>query len=245
MTPAAASSARPTPAPPAAARVPPLQSGDRLTADEFERRYDATPDLRKAELINGVVYMPPPVSDDMHAAPHFDMGAWLGMYRLFTPGVVGGLEGTLRLDRRSRPQPDGYLRVLPECGGQAARDAGGYITTGPELVAEVAASSAGHDLHDKLDLYQAYGVREYIVWRTYDGAIDWFASAGQAFVPIPTDPDGVIRSRALPGLWLDAAALVAGDAAGLVRAAQAGLASPEHAAFVQRLQSVKDRRAEP
>jgi hypothetical protein len=100
--------------------VPPLQNGDTLTAEEFERRFDAMPGLKKAELIDGVVYMPPPVSDEDHGVPHFDLIAWLGMYRLATPGVAGGDNSTLRLDRRNRPQPDAYLRILPECGGRGA-----------------------------------------------------------------------------------------------------------------------------
>src|SRR5689334_17143003 len=89
--------------------IPPLQSGDRLDAAEFERRYDAMPDPTRAELIDGVVYMPPPVSDEFHAGPQFDLISWLGLYRLATPGVVGGGNGTLRLDLKNRPQPDAYL----------------------------------------------------------------------------------------------------------------------------------------
>jgi hypothetical protein len=38
--------------------IPPLDNGDRLTRDEFERRYAAMPNLKKAELIEGVVYVP-------------------------------------------------------------------------------------------------------------------------------------------------------------------------------------------
>ena len=101
-------------------RVPPLQSGDTLTADEFEHRFDAMPGLKKAELIEGVVYMPPPVSDEDHGAPHFDMNAWLGLYRFATPGVVGGSESTLRLDPKNRPQPDGFCRHPPRVRRQGA-----------------------------------------------------------------------------------------------------------------------------
>src|ERR1035438_6252579 len=82
--------------------TPPLQSGDRLTADEFERRYDAMPHLKKAELIEGVVYVPSPVSFDDHAGPHFDLITWLGFYRTFTPGVRGGDNATLRLNLGNR-----------------------------------------------------------------------------------------------------------------------------------------------
>src|SRR4051794_35176224 len=107
---------QPRPVPPKP--IPPLQAGDRLTAEAFERRYDAMPDLKKAELIDGVVYMPPPVSDEDHGVPHSDLAGWIAMYRFATPGVVAGIESTVRLDPRNRPQPDSLLRILPECGGR-------------------------------------------------------------------------------------------------------------------------------
>src|SRR5205807_2572473 len=128
--------------------IPPLQPGDRLTRTEFERRFDATPHLKKAELIEGVVYMPPPVSDG-HSSPHFDLITWLGTYRVATPGTAGGDNGSLRLDLDNMPQPDAFLRVLEEFGGQSRIDADGYVEGAPELIAEVAATSASYDLHAK------------------------------------------------------------------------------------------------
>jgi Uma2 family endonuclease len=219
----------------AAAPTPPLHSGDHLTAEEFERRYDAMPDLKKAELIDGVVYMPPAVTFEDHAGPHFDLISWLGLYRFVTPGVRGGDNGTLRLDVGSRPQPDAFLIILPTHGGQVRIDADGYIVGAPELVAEVAATNANYDLHDKLNAYQRNGVREYVVWRVFDRAIDWFVLRGVRYDRLPPGPDGLFRSEVLPGLWLDPAALIGGDMPAVARAAQHGTASPEHAAFVARL----------
>src|SRR3712207_2183445 len=131
-------------------RVPPLRNGDRLTAEEFERRYDTVPDLKKAELINGVVYMAPPVTFEDHGGPHFDLIGWLYLYRLATPGVRGADNSTLRLPLANRPQPDACLIIMPSHVGQVQIDADGYIAGGPELVAEVAATSENYDLHDKL-----------------------------------------------------------------------------------------------
>src|SRR2546422_6782121 len=92
---------------PATATIPPLENGDRLTRAEFERRYDAMPHLKKAELIEGVVYiMPSPVSDTNHGHPHFNVIAWLGQYAAFTPGVRGGDNSSLRMDLENEPQPD-------------------------------------------------------------------------------------------------------------------------------------------
>src|SRR5437762_1692345 len=125
----------PASAAPKTEKVPPLQNGDRLTRSEFERRYKAMPDLKKAELIEGVVYMPSPVSFDKHAGPHFNLITWLGVYSAFSPGVRGADNGTLRLDLDNEPQPDGFLMVLRSHGGQARVDEDGSVAGGPELVA--------------------------------------------------------------------------------------------------------------
>ena len=129
--------------------IPPLCAGDRLTRPEFERRYSAMPSMKKAELIEGVVYMPSPVSHKSHGRPHFILDGWVCMYWGATPGVDGGDNSTVRLDLENEPQPDVMLRILPHCGGQS-RDEEDYVGGPPELVAEVAASSASYDLHDKL-----------------------------------------------------------------------------------------------
>ena len=220
---------------PRSPRTPPLQNGDRLTGEEFERRFDATPGLKKAELIDGVVYMPPPVSDDDHGRPHFKVITWLGVYEASTPGVVGGDNSTLRLGPINRPQPDGYLRILPSHGGRATTDADGYVVGGPDLIAEVAASSASYDLNAKLDVYRRNNVREYVVWRVFDFAIDWFVLREGQFHPHARGPDGLFRSVIFPGLWLDPDALLRGDLATVLKRAAEGTTSQEHAAFVQRL----------
>jgi Uma2 family endonuclease len=216
-------------------RIPPLQNGDRLSAEEFERRYDAMPGLKKAELINGVVYMPPPVTLEDHAAPHFDLIGWLYLYRIATPGVRGGDNATLRLPLANRPQPDAFLFILPSHGGQV-QIVDRYIVGAPELVAEVAATSVNYDLHDKLELYRRYNVREYVVWRVFDRTVDWFILRGGQYERLTPDEGGIFKSAILPGLWLDPAALVAGDMARVAQVAQQGVASPEHAAFISRLQ---------
>ena len=95
----------------------------------------------------------------------------------------GGDNATLRLDLDNEPQPDGYLRLLPECGGQA-RLVDGYVTGAPELIVEIAASSASYDLHEKLNAYRRNGVREYVVWRVWDQAVDWFVLRGGRFEPL-------------------------------------------------------------
>ena len=212
---------------------PTLESGDRLTRCEFERRYARMPHVKKAELIEGVVFMGSPVRNELHAEPHARLIGWLALYSWNTPGVLLSDNATVRLDLHNEPQPDALLRV--DCGGQSRGDEDGYIEGAPELVAEVAASSASYDLHDKLRVYQRNGVREYIVWRTVDRSIDWFELAGDEYRPLLADADGITRSKAFPGLALAIDALLAGGFRAVEAALRDAMATPEHEAFVAAL----------
>ncbi len=216
--------------------VPRLQNGDHLTRVEFERRYDAEPGLKKAELIEGVVHMPSPVRQGKHSKPHFNVIAWLGPYVVATPGVEGGDNGSVRLDLENMPQPDVFLFLQPHHGGQAVVDEDDYVAGAPELIVEIAASSVSYDLHEKSSVYLRHGVREYIVWRVEDQVIDWLVRRQGRFEPLVLT-DGLYRSEVFPGLWLDSQALVTGNLAQVTKIAQAGIASPEHQAFVEKLQS--------
>jgi Uma2 family endonuclease len=223
-------------------RVPRLESGDRLTASEFERRYDAMPELKKAELIEGVVFVGSPVRED-HAGPHMALVVWLAIYKGFTPGMTGGADGTLRLDLKNRPQPDAYLRILEAHGGRARLSEDRYVVGGPELTAEIAASTVSYDLHDKAKVYRRNGVREYLVWRVEDRQVDWSHLRRGRYQPLSPGEDGLLRSVFLPGLWLDPAAMIGGDTARVLEVLQRGLASPEHAQFVALLSRTAARRA--
>lgn len=217
-----------------AASIPPLRQGDHLSAEEFLRRYEAMPEVRKAELIQGVVYMPSPVSMEEHGGPHFDFSGWLSYYRAFTPGTQGGDNTTIRLGPRNVPQPDVLLRILPECGGRS-RTVDRYVVHGPELVAEVAASSVSFDLFEKLETYREAGVLEYIVWRVEDGEIDWFVLQSGQYEKQPLTAAGRYESRVFSGLWLDPAALVRGDMKRVFVVLQQGIGGAEHQAFVEKL----------
>jgi Uma2 family endonuclease len=221
-------------APPNGSPPPRLENGDRLTREEFERRYEAQPDLKKAELIDGVVYMPSPVRHRRHGKPHFDMIGWLGRYTAATPGVEGGHNSSLRLDLNSEPQPDAFLIIMPECGGHVVINEEDYIVGAPEWVGEVAASRVSYDLHVKLEAYRRNGVKEYVVWRVEDRGIDWFVLRGGHFEALPAG--GVFHSTVFPGLWLDSQALIAGDLARVAQVLDQGVAQPEHSAYVQTLQ---------
>jgi Uma2 family endonuclease len=138
--------------------IPPLETGDRLSRAEFERRYEAMPQLKKAELIEGVVYVPSPVRMNRHAEPHFDLVGWMAHYKWATPGIRGGDNATTRLDLDNEPQPDAVLFIDPAKGGHARISADDYLEEAPELVAEVASSSASFDLNAKFNVYRRNGV---------------------------------------------------------------------------------------
>jgi len=215
--------------------LPLLRDGDRMDRDEFERRWDAMPELEHAELIEGVVYLMPASLSMKHGAPHFDLIALLGYYRMQTRGVAGADNPSIRFDNRNMPQPDVILRIDDEHGGQSRIDADGYLDGGPEMIAEIANTSKSRDLGVKKTVYQRNEVREYIVWRTQDKAIDWFILRDDAYVPLQPGSDGITRSEVFPGLWLETSALLIGDSAKLLHAAQLGIGSPAHADFVQGL----------
>ncbi len=178
--------------------------------------------------------MPSPVRLSGHAEPHSHMMGWLFNYKLHTPCVIIADNGTVRLDEENEPQPDGMLLLDPACGGQASISSDDYVEGTPELVVEVSASSSRFDLHTKKTVYHRNGVREYLVWRVLDRQIDWFAAHRDAFELLVPDELGILRSEVFPGLWLEAAALIRGDLAAVVAVLQQGIASPEHAAFLQK-----------
>jgi len=211
--------------------IPLLEAGDRLSQSEFLRRYNAMPKCEHAELVEGVVYMASPVAAETHGEPHFSLIGWLFQYRARTPAVYGGDNSTLLLDVDNAPQPDAYLRLGTERSGQS-RIEDGYVVGAPELVAEVSASTASYDLHDKLHAYRRNGVCEYLVWRTWDQEVDWFLLQDGVFQPQQSDK-GIYRSQSFPGLWLDTRALLANDMASVLDCLQQGMESSDYKVFAE------------
>jgi Putative restriction endonuclease len=212
----------------------PLVDGQRLTVDEFLRRWEQQPSLKLAELIEGVVYLPSPVGS-APASHHALTAGWVVNYAARTPGCAGGSEGTW-LMHGSAPQADVHLRILPEYGGQS-HDEKGLSVGAPELAVEVSGSSARLDLGPKRDLYAAAGVREYVVVLIGEGRVLWLRLEDGAYREIAPDADGILRSHVFPGLWLDPKAPLDHDAARLIDVVDLGLRSPEHGEFVKKLES--------
>lgn len=212
-----------------------LCAGDNLTRDEFERRYAAMPELKKAELIEGMVFMASPVRYTQHGGPHGILAYWLGCYRRHVAALMVAVNATLRLDQDNEPQPDLLMAVPASAGGALRITADGFLEGAPELIVEIAASSASYDLHQKLHAYRRNGVGEYLVWRTEDAAIDWFVLERGSYVPLQRAADGCLQSQRFPGLWLLPEAALQADLAALQAGVARGCATAEHRSFAASL----------
>ncbi len=218
-------------------QLAPLEAGQRMGQPEFHLRYEAMPPGVRCELIDGVVFMPSPVGD-RHSETVFLTTLWLGRYAASTPGVKGSSEGSTALDDTIEVQPDIAVRILPEFGGKPHRR-GDLYRGAPDLVVEVAMSSRSYDLGSKRAAYERAGVLEHLVILPITREISWHVLRDGRLVRIAPGPDGLYRSDAFPGLWLDPGALFDEDAAALLATLERGLASAEHGAFVARLAAAR------
>ncbi|MBE9077413.1 Uma2 family endonuclease [Romeria aff. gracilis LEGE 07310] len=214
----------------------PLENGDRVSRQEFERRYAAMPDLKKAELIEGVVYLPAALRYRSHGRPHANIVGWLATYAALTPGIEAADNPTIRLDLDNEPQPDALLRIDEARGGQSRISQDDYVEGAPELIVEIAASSAAYDLYDKKNVYRRNGVQEYIVWSVADRQVSWFSLEEGVYVSQTPDENGIIRSSVFPGLDLNVRALLDGDMAEVLTEVGRGIGTVAHQQFVQRLE---------
>jgi hypothetical protein len=215
--------------------APPLLNGDKLTRDEFMRRWGEHPEIKRAELIGGIVYMPSPLTLE-HGDQEGNLGLFLGFYAAHTKGVKHSHNVTTYMEEDA-PQPDVNLRILPEYGG-ATRKEGKYLSGPPELIAEVCVTSSVYDLHQKLDLYEVAGVQEYLAILMREQEIRWHRLTKKGY-QLLLPADRIWKSKIFPGLWLDGKALLASDSVKVLATLHLGLQSPEHADFVKKLAKKK------
>jgi Uma2 family endonuclease len=220
--------------------IPILENGDRVTRAEFERRYQQMGDVKKAELVEGIVYMPSPVRIRKHSNPHGRIMTWLGVYEAATPSVMLGDNPTVRLDIDNEPQPDAMLRLEESVGGTSQISEDDYIEGSPELIVEIASSSASYDLYDKREAYRRNGVREYLVWLVEDQELRWYIWEEGSYQQQPPDESGIIKSPFFLGLWLNVSALLRGEMQQVLATLNSGLESQEHQRFVEQLQERKN-----
>jgi len=213
-----------------------LSAGDTLTWQEFERRWDATPEVKFAELIGGKVYMPSPLSvwhgEEVSVAIY-----WVAHYAAHTPGCKALANPTCRM-LGDAPQPDVCLRIEENCGGHS-RVQDNFLHGAPELVVEVCLSSAAYDLHEKKDLYEQAGVGELVALLLHEQEVRWYRLEAGRYALLKPTTKGVFHSVVFPGLWLNVPALLKGDVLALRATLERGLATPEHGEFVRRLEKSK------
>lgn len=213
----------------------PLREGDQLTREEFMRRWEAMPDLMRAELIDGIVHMPSPLSD-IHSDFQIRISGWLFQYVMATVGCVARANGTCLMSDKSVPQPDLVLRITAEHGGQSWME-GEYPGGAPELIVEISHTTGSRDSGIKQRLYERSGVLEYLIVMSKKRQIVWNELVEGKYREVQPGADGLLRSRVFPGLWLNSEALWNCDYAALAAAVQQGTSSPEHAGFVRKLAS--------
>ncbi len=217
----------------------PLENGDRLTRELFERRYKAMTRIKKAELIEGVVYMSPLVRNS-HGQAHGQIITWLGVYCAASPGVIMNVNSTVRLDTDNEAQPDALLRF--DSGGRSKISGDDIVSGAPEMIAEIVSSSASYDLHDKMNVYRRIRVQEYLVWLVHEKRVDWFHYNEGRYYPLWPDADDIIQSKVFPGLNLSVKDLLEGNFAAVLDKLQKGLGAKKHEAFIKQLK--EERRSE-
>lgn len=215
--------------------IPPLENGDHLNRFEFERRAKMMTKIKKVELINGVVYMAAALRYKGHGLPHSYVMTWLGFYVANTPGVELADNATVRLDLDNEPQPDALLRIKSELGGQSRISEDDYLEGAPELIVEIAASTASYDLHDKLNVYRRHGVKEYIVWQVYEQKIDWFYLEQGNYFKLEPNASGLIESQVFSGLVLSIEQLLEYNLAAVLAELGKHLNTKKHQNFLNQL----------
>ncbi len=212
--------------------TPPLREGDRLTREEFMRRWEAMPDLKFAELIGGIVHMPSPYSHT-HGNFQLRLSGWLFLYLQATPVCDALSTATWLMSKEDVPQPDLALKILTEHGGQS-RIEGEYAAGAPELIVEISYTTSTRDSGVKLRLYERSGVLEYLIVRPKKQLVIWRELIEGEYRELVAGQDGILRSRVFPGLWLDTAALWKGDLVRLAAVVQQGMATAGHAEFLRK-----------
>ncbi len=218
-----------------------LCEGDHLTFDEYILRWESMPEFERQgmrpELIDGRVYMnAAAIRYVEHGQPQRLIVGLFERYVDRTPGVDWASPTTAKFDDRNAPEPDAELFVIPEYGGRV-RVEDGFLVGAPELVVEIAGSSASYDLYEKKAMYERFGVLEYLVWRTEDGEFDCFDLQDQIYIQRDIPPGQNWESRIFPGLIFDIPVLLQRDRLGAYATLDRCLGSDEHQAFVETLQA--------
>lgn len=179
--------------------------------------------------------MASPVRAKNHGEPHSLIMSCFGVYFLSTKGVKLLDNTTFIANEKYEPQPDTVLRIDEKYGGKSWLNDDDYLQGAPELVVEIASSTASYDLHDKLELYEKKGVQEYIVWRVLDKQIDWFGLENGKYQRFSANKQGIIESKVFPGLRLNIKAMLEENLQQVLADLQKGLQSKKYKEFAKHL----------
>jgi hypothetical protein len=223
--------------------VPPFENGDRLDQKTFHDLYERTPFRFRAELVDGIVYLKIPKPVRLRRRPRLSLSVWLGAYEAETEGVQIAMHATNILIDRNETHPYQTVIVDPALGGRTSINADDFVEGGAELLVEIAERSCSLPYHKKFEQYQKANVREYIIVNLESRNFNWFTNTANGFQPIKPNADGIMKSRVLPGLWLDREATLNDNNKRVRAVLDSGLASPEHAKFVTKLQRKLKRKS--
>jgi Uma2 family endonuclease len=199
-----------------------LHNGDRMSRDEFLWRWEQIPEIKRAELIDGMVYLSSPLSE-RHSDYEQLLNRWLSHYESEVPGLKILPNATWLLGDSS-PQPD--LALIRQAG--TSRSSGKFREGPPELVVEICYSSLAYDLGPKLELYRRARVQEYLTILLEDKKAQWRSLNSDGRYQVLKPSSGFLKSLVFSGFWLDPGALFPPDRKRLLAGVDAGLpqASP-------------------
>jgi Uma2 family endonuclease len=183
-----------------------VEVAERMTSEEFFRY---APEDQKAELIDGVMIM--------HSPPlviHEKLQGFLyTLLRTYVEesdlGEVLGSRTPVELEVEQTYEPD-ILFVARERAGIVESKG---VLGAPDLVIEILSAGMVHyDRGSKFRAYERTGVRELWLIDPYGPAgTEFYRLQGKRFVPVMPDRDGILRSTAVPGFWIDVAWLWPGE----------------------------------
>ena len=130
-----------------------------------------------------------------------DYGLCVNRYRLFTPGIYVCFHVPVILDDNTRIVPGLVAQVnhgrLKQC--EATED--GFIGP-PNFIFDVFDADELDEYESRKSSFEKHGVSEYVVLIAGENqTCHWNRHNGSKFESIAPDENGIIKSKALPGLW--------------------------------------------
>lgn len=170
-----------------------VEVAELMTADEF---FEVAPEEQKAELINGVLIMMAPPSDEHEQLQMF----LLKLIGIFVEendlGEIRGSRTAVKVDSINAYEPD--ILFVKRDREHIVRRKG--VFGAPDLIIEIlSAGTARHDRGAKMRAYERIGVREYWLIDPYGPVgTEFYQSNGTMFMQVQPDEAGWLHSNTLP-----------------------------------------------